>query len=66
MNRRHQRLPAWRKSSFSDGYGGECVELAAVSDGLLVRDSKNPDGPQLGLTLEAARVLISQLRAEQP
>ncbi|MGR6972819.1 DUF397 domain-containing protein [Streptomyces cynarae] len=35
----------WRKSSYSNAEGGECVEVA---DGLLgvvpVRDSKNPAG----------------------
>jgi hypothetical protein len=32
----------WRKSSFS-GAGNDCVELAVVSVGAAVRDSKNPD-----------------------
>ena len=38
----------WRKSSYSNGDGGECVEIA---DGhpthTPVRDSKNPHGPAL-------------------
>ncbi|MFC9746900.1 DUF397 domain-containing protein [Streptomyces niveus] len=38
----------WRKSSYSNSSGGECVE---VSDDLAavvpVRDSKNPHGPVL-------------------
>ncbi|WP_327234441.1 DUF397 domain-containing protein [Streptomyces sp. NBC_01317] len=38
----------WRKSSYSNQDGGECVE---VSDGFAaivpVRDSKNPHGPML-------------------
>ncbi|MGI5203881.1 DUF397 domain-containing protein [Spirillospora sp. CA-108201] len=53
----------WRKSSYSNGMGGECVELAALPGGIFVRDSKDPDGPRLGLTKEAARALISQVRA---
>lgn len=52
----------WRKSSYSDGTGGECVELAATLKGLLVRDSKDPDGPRLALTSTAARNLLSHLR----
>lgn len=51
----------WRKSSYSGAYdcvevgftrssycgnGAACVEVA-VSDGVLVRDSKDPDGPVL-------------------
>lgn len=39
----------WRKSSFS-GQGGECVELAEAGDAVLVRDSKDPDGPRLRFT----------------
>ncbi|WP_258941217.1 DUF397 domain-containing protein [Actinomadura luteofluorescens] len=55
----------WRKSSHSDGTGGECVEVAAGPGGLLVRDSKDPEGARIGLTLVAARNLLSQLRAER-
>ncbi|HEX5407336.1 MAG TPA: DUF397 domain-containing protein [Pseudonocardiaceae bacterium] len=36
----------WRKSTHSGG-GNDCVEIAAVTVGTAVRDSKNPDGPQL-------------------
>jgi len=39
---------AWRKSSYSVGNGG-CVEVASASGGVLVRDSKNPGGPVLGV-----------------
>jgi hypothetical protein len=36
----------WRKSSYSDGNGGDCVEVAAGVPGVIpVRDSKVPDGP---------------------
>jgi hypothetical protein len=34
----------WRKSSYSGGNGGACIELAYVG---AVRDSKNPTGPVL-------------------
>ncbi|MGW7573485.1 DUF397 domain-containing protein [Streptomyces sp. NPDC054765] len=39
----------WRKSSYSNGTGGECVETAANFPGLVpVRDSKTaPHGPAL-------------------
>ncbi|GII82592.1 hypothetical protein Ssi03_05820 [Sphaerisporangium siamense] len=38
----------WRKSSWSSGDGGTCVEVAANLPGLVaVRDSKNPLGPAL-------------------
>ncbi|KUJ69539.1 toxin [Streptomyces albus subsp. albus] len=42
---------AWFKSSYSDSSNGsECVEVAAASDAVLVRDSKNTQGPRLALT----------------
>ncbi|WP_420906895.1 DUF397 domain-containing protein [Streptomyces prasinus] len=41
---------AWKKSSYSGADTPSCVEVAAVPDHILVRDSKNPDGPRLALT----------------
>ncbi|WP_225635875.1 DUF397 domain-containing protein [Streptomyces solaniscabiei] len=36
----------WRKSSYSDGNGGDCVEVADGVPGVVpVRDSKVTDGP---------------------
>ena len=47
----------WRKSSFSSGNGGACVEIAVVpgskegSDRVIaMRDSQRPDGPVLIFT----------------
>ncbi|WP_330338526.1 DUF397 domain-containing protein [Streptomyces sp. NBC_00557] len=40
----------WIKSSYSTDEGPDCVEVAAISDHVLVRDSKNPTGPRLALT----------------
>lgn len=40
----------WIKSSYSTSSGPDCVEVAAVPDHILVRDSKNPNGPRLTLT----------------
>lgn len=44
---------AWRKSSYSSGSGDDCVEVADCPTTLHVRDSKNPDGPQLALSPRA-------------
>lgn len=38
----------WRKSSYSGGNGGGCVEVAGNLPGIVaVRDSKNVPGPEL-------------------
>ncbi|WP_414507219.1 DUF397 domain-containing protein [Streptomyces sp. NEAU-L66] len=43
----------WRKSSYSNSDGGECIEVSDDLPGLTpVRDSKNPHGP--ALTFEAS------------
>lgn len=44
---------AWFKSSYSTGNGGECVEIAAASSAVLVRDSKQSAGPVLALGRQA-------------
>jgi hypothetical protein len=42
----------WRKSTYSGGNGGNCVEVASTSKPLIaVRDSKDPNGPELAFTL---------------
>ncbi|MFD0850978.1 DUF397 domain-containing protein [Actinomadura adrarensis] len=43
----------WRKSSRSDQYGGNCVELAKLASMVAVRDSKDPDGPRLAFSATA-------------
>lgn len=38
----------WRKSTYSNGTGGACVEVAYLDGGCrAVRDSKDPTGPAL-------------------
>ncbi|MES5824372.1 DUF397 domain-containing protein [Streptomyces sp. RG80] len=40
----------WFKSSYSDGEGGECLEVALTPATIHLRDSKNPTGPHLTLS----------------
>lgn len=41
----------WRKSSFSNGNGGDCVQVASLpGGGRAVRDSKDRQGPVLRFT----------------
>ncbi|MFC4588266.1 DUF397 domain-containing protein [Sphaerisporangium corydalis] len=70
-------LCTWRKSSYSNGDGGACVEitvldepahahLGAASETLiLVRDSKRPEGPILKSTRDEWRLFTLALGAEQ-
>jgi hypothetical protein len=43
----------WRKSSYSSGQGGNCVEVADLDTGRAVRDSKDPSGAHLMFTATA-------------
>ncbi|MBK3568367.1 MULTISPECIES: DUF397 domain-containing protein [unclassified Streptomyces] len=53
----------WRKSSYSNGSGGECIEVADGVTGVVpVRDSKVPNGPVLLLPASAWSPFISSLR----
>jgi hypothetical protein len=55
--------PEWRKSSrSSQGTSGECVELMAQSDVVMVRDSKDPDGPKLLVSRETFRSFAATLK----
>ncbi|MPZ65637.1 MAG: DUF397 domain-containing protein [Pseudonocardiaceae bacterium] len=48
----------WRTSSYSAGNGG-CVAVAAAPQRVLVRDSKDPDGPVLAVTPAAWRAFLA-------
>ena len=48
MSARDLSAAAWRKSSRSNGNGGNnCVEVAYLDTAVAVRDSKDPSGPAL-------------------
>ncbi|MGH3792383.1 MAG: DUF397 domain-containing protein [Pseudonocardiaceae bacterium] len=48
-NKRHidTTFTRWRKSSFSNPNGNECVEVSFSDNGIGMRDSHNPDSAQL-------------------
>lgn len=53
----------WRRSSYSNANGGECVEIADDFPGLVpVRDSKNPTGPALVIDAAAWNAFVSSLK----
>ncbi len=50
----------WRKSSYSNGNGGNCVEVAQNMAGIVaVRDSKDQSGPALIFTAAEWRAFVS-------
>ena len=51
----------WRKSSYSDANGCQCIEVA--SEGvILVRDTTNRDSETLGFTATAWETFTTSLR----
>ncbi|MFD3623165.1 DUF397 domain-containing protein [Streptomyces sp. NPDC058698] len=55
----------WRKSSYSNQEGGDCVEMAGGFPGAVpVRDSKAPHGPALCFDASSWAAFIGGLRAE--
>lgn len=57
---------AWRKSTYSGGNGGECVEFAPNLPGVvLVRDSKDPDGAKLSFPRSTWAAFVNDLKDGQ-
>jgi len=54
----------WRKSSYSGTQGGNCVEAADHGGRVLVRDTKDRQGPVLTLSAEAWRRFAGQVKAD--
>jgi hypothetical protein len=52
----------WSKSSYSNGTGGECVEVAASAMDVAVRDSKVPHGARLDIRPAAWGEFVDALR----
>ena len=48
----------WHTSSYSYG-NGACVQVAPAPDRVLVRDSKDPEGPALAVPTPAWRAFLS-------
>ena len=56
----------WRKSSYSGGNGGNCLEVGAHADAgrVLVRDTKDRQGPVLTFSPETWRRFTDQVKAD--
>lgn len=54
----------WRKSSYSNGNGGNCVEVVRNLPGIVaVRDSKDSSGPALVFTLAEWQAFVGGVRS---
>ncbi|MGW1870395.1 DUF397 domain-containing protein [Streptomyces mauvecolor] len=53
----------WRKSSYSDGAANNCVEVAELSAGVGVRDSKVPSGPAFKVGAAAFAAFVEYTKA---
>ncbi|MGW3956864.1 DUF397 domain-containing protein [Streptomyces sp. NPDC004752] len=54
----------WRRSSYSNTNGGNCVEITEDLPGVVpVRDSKNPHGPVLVVPAAAWDTFVTSLKA---
>jgi len=55
--------PQWRKSTYSGGQGGNCVEIARMTGVIAVRDSKDPEGPALGFVPREWRGFLTAVKS---
>ncbi|MFJ3788093.1 DUF397 domain-containing protein [Kitasatospora sp. NPDC090091] len=59
--RQIEQSARWRSSSYSNAEGGNCVEVDDSSPGR-VRDSKDPDGPDLTFSPAAWQAFVTAVR----
>ena len=56
--------PRWRKSSYSNNGGGDCVEAGHVPGAVLVRDTtQHGHGPVVRVSAETWRAFTAAVRA---
>ncbi|TQM66696.1 uncharacterized protein DUF397 [Actinomadura hallensis] len=53
----------WRKASGSSEQGDACIELAFNVSIVAVRDSKDPNGPQIVITRDEFRQFANALKS---
>lgn len=52
----------WRKSSYSENGGANCVEVGQNRDGVAVRDTVDRQGPMLTFSAEAWQTFVGGLK----
>ncbi|HXL89674.1 MAG TPA: DUF397 domain-containing protein [Streptosporangiaceae bacterium] len=63
MNDFGKPTPRFRKSSFSGASNPACVEVGFETSAVLMRDSKDQDGPVLRFTVEEWRAFLAGVKA---
>jgi hypothetical protein len=64
MSRPDPNDAAWRRSSYSNQEGGDCVEVRDGVPGVVpVRDSKVPHGPALAFAAASWTAFMGELKA---
>ncbi|GAB3673983.1 hypothetical protein GCM10027589_43930 [Actinocorallia lasiicapitis] len=56
-------MTGWRKSSYSNTTGGDCVEVAKIVGTIGLRDSKTPERPHLTFTPAPFAQLVTRLKS---
>ncbi|MFC9972322.1 DUF397 domain-containing protein [Spirillospora sp. NPDC127200] len=59
------RKALWRKSSYSEPNGGDCVEVAGVAGIVAIRDSKHPTGLKLLVGRDAFSRLADHIKSDR-
>ncbi|MFB6814539.1 DUF397 domain-containing protein [Streptomyces sp. NPDC056347] len=57
-------LAGWRKSSYSGGSQGDCLEVVDGHASVPVRDSKNPTGPAILFTALGWSAFVAAVKSD--
>jgi hypothetical protein len=60
MNTPDRNGVVWRTSSYTGG-SGDCVEVAAAADTVLIRDTKDREGPVLAVPAAAWHAFLTDI-----
>ncbi len=52
----------WRTSNYSGNNGGACIEVADAPGAVLIRDTKDREGPVLAVGVEAWRRFAAKVK----
>ncbi|MEV0667352.1 DUF397 domain-containing protein [Actinomadura luteofluorescens] len=65
MTHTNAPTPIWRKSSrSSDPDLAVCVEVASIGSTRAIRDSKDPEGPRLSLSMDSWRTFMNAVKTD--